>query len=208
VYGKNPKSRWSEEDDLVFGSTTRPRWSYGVSKAIDEFLALAYAREHGQRVVIGRFFNVVGPRQVGTHGMVLPRLVAAALAGKPLVVHDDGEQVRCFAHVFDVVTAVLALVDAPAAWGRVFNIGSDQPVSIRVLAERVRVAVDPQLRLEYVSYAQAYSADFEDIRIRVPDLARLRSTIDFRPQYDLNAAIRDVISWQSRQSFPERHANL
>ena len=113
----------------MFGSTTRPRWSYGASKAIDEFLTLACARQFGLPVVIGRFFNVVGPRQTGAYGMVLPRFVDAALAGQPLVVHDDGQQIRCFAHVSDVVAAVLALMQTPAAIGQVFNIGSDQPVS-------------------------------------------------------------------------------
>jgi UDP-glucose 4-epimerase len=194
VYGKNPLPRWSEDDDLVFGPTTRARWSYGTSKAIDEFLALAYAREHGLPVVIARFFNVVGPRQSGAYGMVLPRLVDAALVGGPLVVHDDGNQVRCFAHVADVVTAVMALVDTPAALGRVFNVGSDQPVSILELAERVAAAVDPQLQIVFQSYAEAYSADFEDVRSRVPDLTRLRATIDFRLRYDLDAIIRDVIA--------------
>src|SRR5205085_6447295 len=125
VYGKNPKPVWTEEDDLVFGSTTRPRWSYGASKAIDEFLTLACARQFGLSVVIGRFFNVVGPRQTGAYGMVLPRFVEAALSGQPLVVHDDGRQVRCFAHVRDVVAAVLALMRASAAIGQIFNIGSD-----------------------------------------------------------------------------------
>src|SRR3954471_7406618 len=137
VYGKNPKPTWTEEDDLVFGPTTRPRWSYGASKAIDEFLTLACARQFGLPVVIGRFFNVVGPRQTGAYGMVLPRFVDASLAGQPLIVHDDGNQVRCFAHVHDVITAVVALMQSAAATGRVFNIGSDQPISIRDLASSV-----------------------------------------------------------------------
>ncbi|MBI2825931.1 MAG: SDR family NAD(P)-dependent oxidoreductase [Planctomycetia bacterium] len=194
VYGKNPKPRWTEDDDLVFGPTTRPRWSYGVSKAIDEFLALAYFREHGLPVVIARFFNVVGPRQTGSYGMVLPRLVDAAVAGGPLIVHDDGQQVRCFAHVADVVSAVIALMDAPSALGRVFNVGSDVPVSILELALRVVAAVDSKLAIKFTSYAEAYPADFEDIRIRVPDLGRLRSTIDVAPHYDLDGIIRDVIA--------------
>ncbi len=126
VYGKNPKPVWNEEDDLVFGSTTKPRWSYGASKAIDEFLALACHREVELPVVIGRFFNVVGPRQTGAYGMVLPRFVAAALEGRPLIVHDDGQQQRCFAHVRDVVGAIIKLVGTPESHGRVYNIGSDQ----------------------------------------------------------------------------------
>ena len=199
VYGKNPRPRWTEDDDLVFGPTTKARWSYGVSKAIDEFLALAYARQRGLPVVIARFFNVVGPRQSGAYGMVLPRLVDAALAGRPLVVHDDGQQVRCFAHVQDVVAAVIALMDSSAAIGRVFNVGSDQPVSILELAQRVAAMVDPQLSIQFQSYSAAYSPDFEDVRSRVPDLTRLRATIDYALRYDLDAIIRDVIAWR-RQS--------
>jgi UDP-glucose 4-epimerase len=196
VYGKNPKSVWNEDDDLVFGPTTRARWSYGVSKAIDEFLVLACWRQDRLPVVVGRLFNVVGPRQSGRWGMVLPRLVSAALAGRPPIVHDDGRQQRCFAHVADVVRAILALMQTPAAIGGVFNIGSDQPISIRELAERVIAAVDPKLEIEYQSYAAAYSEDFEDVRRRVPDLSRLRRTIDFPLHYDLDKIIREVIAWQ------------
>ncbi len=169
VYGKNPKPSWTEEDDLVLGPTSRPRWAYGASKAIDEFLTLAYWRQHRLPSVIARFFNVVGPRQTGRYGMVLPRLVDRALAGQSPIVHDDGQQVRCFAHVADVVRAVLALMDTPDAVGRVFNVGSDQPVSIRELAERVIGQINPKLSIEYQSYTEAYSADFEDVRTRVAD---------------------------------------
>jgi UDP-glucose 4-epimerase len=196
VYGKNPKPVWTEEDDLVFGSTTRPRWSYGASKAIDEFLTLACARQFGLPVVVGRFFNVVGPRQTGAYGMVLPRFVEAALAGQPLVVHDDGRQIRCFAHVHDVVAAVVALVQAPAALGGVFNIGSDQPVSIRELAEKTIALAGTRSKIKYQTYTAAYDKDFEDVRLRVPDLSRLRSTITNRPRYDLDAIIRDVLAWK------------
>jgi UDP-glucose 4-epimerase len=196
VYGKNPKARWNEDDDLVFGSTTRARWSYGASKAIDEFLALAYWRERRLPVVIGRFFNVVGPRQTAAYGMVLPGFVDAALAGRPLVVHDDGQQVRCFGYVTDTVQAVLALMDEPEAVGRVFNIGSDEPIRILDLARRVIAAVDPSLGVEFISYAEAYSADFEDCRHRVPNLDRLRATIDYSPEHDLDAILRRVIAWK------------
>lgn len=194
VYGKNPKAQWNEDEDLVFGSTTRPRWSYGVSKAIDEFLALAYWQEKGLPVVVGRFFNVVGPRQTGAYGMVLPRFVDSALTGGPLVVHDDGRQERCFAHVADVIAAVLALMQSPQAVGRVFNIGSDQPICILDLARKVIAAVDPQLKIQFQAYAEAYSEDFEDCRRRVPDLTRLRQTVDFSPQYNLDDVIRQVIA--------------
>jgi len=200
VYGKNPKARWTEEDDLVFGPTTRARWSYGVSKAIDEFLALAYWREYQLPVVIARFFNVVGPRQTGSYGMVLPRFVDAALAGRPLLVHDDGQQTRCFGHVADVVGAVLKLMATPAALGRVFNIGSDQPISILELARRVLAVVNPSLAIEFQSYAEAYSPDFEDIRSRVPDLTRLRETIGYEPRYSLDEVIREVVAWKRAMS--------
>jgi UDP-glucose 4-epimerase len=193
VYGKNPKPLWSEEDDIVFGPTTKARWSYGASKAIDEFLALAYWRQHRLPVVIGRFFNVVGPRQTGRYGMVLPRFVEAALAGRPLLVHDDGRQVRCFAHVNDIVKSVIELMETDAAVAGVFNIGSDQPVSILQLAKSVIAQVNPKLEVQFQSYAEAYDADFEDVRSRIPDLTRLRRTIQHRHQYDLEATIRDVI---------------
>jgi UDP-glucose 4-epimerase len=196
VYGKNPKAVWNEDDDLVFGPTTRARWSYGVSKAVDEFLVLACWRQNRLPVVVGRLFNVVGPRQSGRWGMVLPRLVSAALAGHSPIVHDDGRQQRCFAHVADVIRAILALMQSPAAIGGVFNIGSDQPISIRELALRVIAAVDPKLEIEYQSYAAAYSDDFEDVRRRVPDLSRLRHTIDFQLHYDLDKIIGEVIAWQ------------
>ncbi len=194
VYGKNPKPVWNEEDDLVFGATTRPRWSYGASKAIDEFLTLACSRQFGLPVVIARFFNVVGPRQTGAYGMVLPRFVDAAVAGKPLVVHDDGKQIRCFAHVSDVVGAVVKLMENDAALGRIFNVGSDQPVSILDLAHRVIALSGSKSVVHYQSYTQAYDQDFEDIRHRVPDLSRLREAIGYVPQFDLDAIIQDCLA--------------
>ena len=196
VYGKNPKPIWDEEDDLVFGATTRPRWSYGASKAIDEFLTLACARQFGLPVVIARFFNVVGPRQTGAYGMVLPRFVEAAMAGKPLVVHDDGQQVRCFAHVADVVGAVIKLMDNDATLGRIFNVGSDQPVSILDLASRVIALAASKSTVQFQSYTQAYDKDFEDIRHRVPDLTRLRQAIGYVPQFSLDGIIQDCIRAQ------------
>jgi len=194
VYGKNPKPQWTEEDDLVFGPTTRARWSYGVSKAIDEFLALAYFRQHGLPVVVARFFNVVGPRQTGKYGMVLPRLVDAALAGGPLIVHDDGRQTRCFAHVRDVVQMVLKLMNEPRAVGEVFNLGSDQPVSIIELAERVRAIANPSAAIAFQSYAEAFPPDFEDVRARVPSLAKLRGVLGPLPVTPLEEIIREVVA--------------
>lgn len=193
VYGKNPKERWTEEDDLHLGPTSRPRWAYGCSKAIDEFLALAYHRKFGLPVVIGRFFNVVGPRQVGHYGMVIPRFVDQALAGGPVVVYDDGSQVRCFAHVKEVVQALTKLMETPAAFGKVYNIGSDQPVSIRQLAEEVVRRVDSKAKIEYLAYREAYGADFEDVRRRVPDLTRLEQTIGYKPSSSLGLILDDII---------------
>ncbi|MCA9156410.1 MAG: NAD-dependent epimerase/dehydratase family protein, partial [Planctomycetales bacterium] len=175
-------------------------WSYGASKAIDEFLALACWREYQLPVVIGRFFNVVGPRQTGAYGMVLPRFIDSALRGEPLVVHDDGRQQRCFAHVSDIVRAVRQLMETPSALGRVFNIGSDEPVSILQLAERVIALTGSQSRIQFQSYTEAYDEDFEDVRRRVPDLGRLKATISFARQFDLDAIIRDVVAARRQSS--------
>lgn len=196
VYGKNPKAVWNEEDDLVFGPTTKARWSYGASKAIDEFLALACWRQYQLPVVIARFFNVVGPRQSGAYGMVLPRFVEAAVAGRPLVVHDDGRQTRCFAHVADIVSAVTRLMETPGAYGRVFNIGSDEPVSILELAQRVIRIAGSSSPIEFQTYAAAYDEDFEDIRRRVPDLSRLRATINYQREHDLDRIIGQLVALQ------------
>lgn len=196
VFGKNPKERWTEEDDLHLGPTSRPRWAYGCSKAIDEFLALAYHRKYGLPVVVGRFFNVVGPRQVGHYGMVIPRFVDQALSGGPVVVYDDGSQVRCFAHVREVVEAIRRLMATPAAAGRVFNIGSDQPWSIRGLAEAIIAKTNPAVKIEYIPYHQAYGEDFEDVQRRVPDVTRLEQTIGFKPQTGLAEILDDIIAWK------------
>ena len=192
VYGKNPKETWTEQDDLVFGATTRPRWSYGVSKAIDEFLALACVKEYNLPIVIGRFFNVVGPRQTGAYGMVLPRFVQAALAGEPLKVHDDGKQIRCFSHVYDVTRAITKLMDTPEAFGKVINIGSDAPISILELAQRVIEICDSNSSIEFQTYSEAYDESFEDIRRRVPDLTRIRNMIGDPNEHDIDQIIRDV----------------
>lgn len=198
VYGKNPKSIWCENDDLVFGATTKPRWSYGASKAIDEFLALACVRECQMKIVIGRFFNVSGPRQSGAYGMVLPRFVEAAMAGKALTVHDDGLQERCFAHVSDVVNAVTTLMNTESSYGRIYNIGADQPISILEMAKRVVAIVNPKATIQFQSYSQAYDDDFEDIRRRVPDLTRIREAIGYKPACSLDDIVRDVWAEMSK----------
>ncbi|MFM8219273.1 MAG: NAD-dependent epimerase/dehydratase family protein [Planctomycetaceae bacterium] len=199
VYGKNPKERWNEDDDLQFGSTTHPRWAYGCSKAIDEFLTLAYHAKFGLPAVIGRFFNVVGPRQVGHYGMVVPRFLDAALSGSPLMVYDDGGQTRCFAHVREVVDCVVGLTSLPAACGRVFNIGSDHPITIRGLSEEVLRVTSSRSPIEHKAYADAYGRDFEDVRRRVPNLDRLESTLGRKPQLKLPEILADILKWRQEQ---------
>jgi UDP-glucose 4-epimerase len=199
VYGKSDKFVLGEDDDLILGPPTVTRWIYACGKALDEYLALAHHRRSGLPVVVGRFFNVVGPRQVGRYGMVLPRFVDQALTGGPLVVHDDGQQVRCFAHVADVVEAAIALMDCPEAVGQVFNIGNDEPITIRALAELIVREVDPSLAIQHIAYSAAFPPGFEDIRRRVPDLTRLRRAIDYRPRHDLTSIVRETIAWRREQ---------
>ncbi|MEZ6129089.1 MAG: NAD-dependent epimerase/dehydratase family protein [Planctomycetaceae bacterium] len=196
VYGKHPGEAWVEDDDLHLGPTSRPRWAYGCSKAIDEFLALAYFQKYGLQVTIGRFFNVVGPRQVGNYGMVVPRFVEAALKGGPVTVYDDGSQVRCFGHVNEVTACVAGLVEEDSAAGRVFNIGSDQAVSILELANTVIQKIDPTVQIRFVPYRDAYGDDFEDVQRRVPNTDRLFNTIGQRPSMPLDQILDDIIAWK------------
>ena len=196
VYGKHPGDAWVEDDDLHLGPTSRPRWAYGCSKAIDEFLALAYHRKYKLGVTVGRFFNVVGPRQVGNYGMVVPRFVEAALRGGPVIVYDDGSQVRCFAHVNEVTRCVAKLLETDAAAGRVFNIGSDQAVSILELAQKVIAKTNPAVEIEFLPYNKAYSEDFEDVQRRVPNVDRLFDTIGQKPMMTLDQILDDIIQWK------------
>ena len=204
VYGKNPKTPLTEDDDMLLGPPTVSRWVYACSKALDEYLALAQHQRNGLPVVVGRFFNVVGPRQVGRYGMVLPRFVDQALAGNALTVHEDGRQIRCFAHVADVVDSILKLMACPAAVGRVFNLGSDVPVTIDQLAEMVVRLIDSRLGIEHIPYDQAFRPGFEDVRCRVPDLARIRSAIGYHPRYNLEEIVGEVIRWKRSQASDQR----
>jgi len=192
VYGKSSKVPFREDDDVAYGPTTVSRWSYAQTKAIDEYLALAYHRQRGLPVVAVRFFNTVGPRQVGEYGMVLPRFVSAALQGRDLEVHADGKQSRCFCDVRDVARALPMLVEAPGCAGRVFNLGSDQSVTIRELAELVVRLTESSSKLKMIPYAQAYAHGFEDLLVRRPDLSRVREAIGFQPRVALEQTIRDV----------------
>jgi UDP-glucose 4-epimerase len=204
VYGKIKKERLSENDDMLLGPTTKGRWAYACSKAVDEFLAISYHREHGLPVVVARFFNVVGPRQVGHYGKVVPRFVEQAIAGGPIIVYDDGLQVRCFAHVADVIAGVLALSQSPAALGQVFNLGSDQPVTIRGLAEMVRDLVDPKLQIKHIPYSEAYREGFEDIRARVPNLTKIRKAVGYEPRHSLEQILKELIAMKRQAAAGER----
>lgn len=196
VYGKGVRVPFDEEDDVVMGSTKHSRWCYAYSKGIDEFLGLAYHRQFALPVVVVRLFNTVGPRQVGMYGMVLPRFVEAALAGKPLRVFGSGEQTRCFCHVSDVVRALVALIGNNEAYGGVFNVGSDEEISINDLARRVIELTGSSSRIEHVSYEQAYGQPFDDLARRVPSLKRIRAVIGFAPKFNLDQIIQSVIADQ------------
>lgn len=193
VYGKGSAERMCEDDDMVLGSPSKTRYIYAYTKLIDEFLGLAYQRQRGLAVVVGRFFNVVGPRQSGRYGMVIPRFVGQALAGGPVEVHDDGNQVRCFMHVRDTVRAVIELMESPAAVGQIFNIGNDEAITIRQLAELIVRLANPSAKVEHISYSQAFGPGFEDVRCRIPDLSRLRGTINFAQRYSMEEILREVI---------------
>lgn len=194
VYGKATKFPFNEDDDLTIGATRNLRWSYACAKTLDEFLALAYAREAGLPVTILRFFNTTGPRQIGRYGMVLPNFVDAALDGRPLKVHGSGTQSRCFGHVADVVEALVRLMATPAARGEVFNIGSDQEVTIQSLAEQVIAATNSTSVIEPVSYASVYPEGFEDMQRRLPDVSKLERMIGFRPRRPLIEIITDIVA--------------
>ena len=195
VYGKSTKIPFCEEDDLVLGPTTHGRWSYACSKAIDEFLALAYWREKHLPVIVVRLFNTVGPRQVGRYGMVLPNFVSAALRNEPICVFGTGTQSRCFADVRDVVRALAGLVFCDRAVGEVFNLGNDQECTIEELARKVRDQLTSSSPITYVPYEVAYGAGFEDMMRRVPNLKKIERTIGYRPSYGLSEIIEGVADY-------------
>lgn len=200
VYGKGVRVPFAEEDDVIMGPTQASRWCYAYSKGIDEFLGVAYFKQFGLPVRIVRLFNTVGPRQVGMYGMVLPRFVSAALANRPLQVYGDGKQTRCFSHVSDVIDAVLRLTQAPAAVGGIYNLGSDQEVSINGLARRVIQLAGSSSTIQHLTYEQAYGRSFDDMLRRVPRLDKIRSVISYQPKNDLDAIIQSVIEHQRATS--------
>jgi UDP-glucose 4-epimerase len=195
VYGKNVAVPFSEDADLVLGPTVKHRWAYACSKAIDEFLALAYWKERKLPVIIVRLFNTVGPRQTGQYGMVIPNFVRQALAGEPITVFGDGTQSRSFTYVGDVVGALARLVREPRAVGRVFNVGNGEEISIRALAERVKALAGSSSEIVTIPYDQAYEAGFEDMPRRVPDISRIQELIGFSPQVQLDEILEKVIHY-------------
>ncbi len=193
VYGKSVEFPFREDSDLVMGPTTKGRWSYACSKAIDEFLALAYYKEKKLPVTVVRLFNTVGPRQTGRYGMVIPNFVRQALAGAPLTVHGDGSQRRCFTDVSDVVRGLLGLIEHEGAVGEVFNIGSQQEISILDLAKKVKAATKSTSEIVFVPYEQAYEEGFEDMQRRIPDISKIEKLVGYRPTVSLEKILERVI---------------
>lgn len=193
VYGKGARIPFSEDDDRVMGPTSKSRWAYAASKAVDEFLGLAYHREKEVPVVVARLFNTVGPRQTGRYGMVIPRFVGWALAGEPIQVYGSGQQSRCFCNVADTVRAIIGLVREPAAVGEIFNVGADQETSINELAERVRAMAGSESEIVHVPYDEAYAPGFEDMQRRVPDISKIGRVIGWEPTVDLDETLKQVI---------------
>jgi UDP-glucose 4-epimerase len=197
IYGKSDKVPFGEEDDRVEGPTTRSRWSYATSKAVDEFLALAYHKQTGLPAIVFRLFNTVGPRQTGQYGMVMPRFVRQALRGEPITVYGDGRQSRCFADVSDAVRGILLLANHSDAVGQVFNVGNDREITILGLAEQVRELTGSSSEIVFVPYEQAYEAGFEDMRRRIPDLAKVRRVAGYSPQVSLDETLRRIIDYET-----------
>ena len=198
VYGKSQALPFREDGDLQMGATDVGRWAYACSKAIDEFLAMAYWRERGLPTTVVRLFNTVGPRQTGSYGMVVPRLVSQALAEEPLTVFGDGQQRRCFCHVSDVVEGLLALMGEESAYGNVFNVGATAEISILELAERIIEMTGSRSDISLIPYAEAYAEGFEDMYRRVPDIAKVQRLIDWRPSRTLENIVQDVVDHQLR----------
>jgi UDP-glucose 4-epimerase len=202
VYGLSTDVPFREDGNLVMGATTKGRWSYACSKAIDEFLALAYWREKKLPTIVVRLFNTVGPRQTGQYGMVIPTFVKQALAGRPITVYGDGKQSRCFGYVGDVVGALVKLMDHPEAVGQVFNIGSNTEISILDLANRIKQITQSDSEIVFVPYDQAYEEGFEDMPRRVPDISKVGEIVGFRPEMSLDGILESVVDFH----IGRRHA--
>jgi len=195
IYGKSEKVPFSEEDDRILGSTTKNRWCYSTSKAVDEYLALAYHKEKGMDSIVVRLFNTVGPRQTGQYGMVLPRFVSKALNNETIHVYGDGKQIRTFGYVDDIVRAFIGLSEEPKAVGEIFNIGGMDSISILELAEKIIMMSNSSSKIEFVPYEKAYEKGFEDMMIRIPDISKIKKFINYEPQTNLNTIIKNVIDY-------------
>jgi UDP-glucose 4-epimerase len=199
VYGLSMEVPFKEDGNLVMGATTKGRWSYACSKAIDEFLALAYWREKKLPTIVVRLFNTVGPRQTGQYGMVIPNFVKQALAGRPITVYGDGKQTRCFGYVGDIIGALIKLMDREEAVGQVYNIGSNEEVSILELARRVKELTNSSSEIIFVPYDEAYEEGFEDMPRRVPDISKIGALVGFRPEMKLDGILQSVIKYHSER---------
>ncbi|HEV7860713.1 MAG TPA: GDP-mannose 4,6-dehydratase [Pyrinomonadaceae bacterium] len=199
VYGLSTEVPFREDGNLVMGATTKGRWSYACSKAIDEFLALAYWREKKLPTIVVRLFNTVGPRQTGQYGMVIPSFVKQALAGRTITVYGDGQQTRCFGYVGDVVGALVKLMDQPSAVGQVFNIGSNEEISILELAQRIKELTNSSSEISFVPYDEAYEEGFEDMPRRVPDISKINALVGFSPDMKLDGILQSVIKYHSER---------
>ena len=209
VYGKGVKFPFKEDDDTLSGPTVRSRWSYAASKAVDEFLAFAYHQEVGLPVTLFRLFNTVGPRQIGQYGMVVPRFVKWAIANEPLQVYGDGQQQRCFGNVFDVVQAIQGLAETDGSIGELYNIGSNQEITIMQLAELIRERADSTSDIQLIPYEEAYQqAGFEDFRRRVPSIEKIHNAIGWRPTTPLEETIDQIIAYYHHGSYSGRHIIL
>jgi len=195
IYGKNNEIPFRETADSVYGPTIKSRWSYACSKAIDEFLGLAYYHEKKLPIVIVRLFNTVGARQTGAYGMVVPTFVQQALLGHPLTVYGSGEQTRCFANVKDIVWAIAQLAETPGAVGEIYNIGTTELISIMELAEKVKDLCNSNSEIIKVSYDDAYEAGFEDMQQRMPDISKIEKAIGFKPKIKLEKTIQEIIEY-------------
>ncbi|MCB9554668.1 MAG: GDP-mannose 4,6-dehydratase [Deltaproteobacteria bacterium] len=200
VYGKSESFPFNEEQDLVIGATRRARWAYACSKAMDEFMALAYHRERNLPATVVRLFNTVGPRQTGRYGMVIPTFVDQALRNKPITVYGDGKQRRCFGHVFDTVKCLVALAEHPGAIGKVVNIGSQHEISILDLAKLVIKITDSRSEIKFVPYEEAYAEGFEDMMRRIPDTSRLKELVGFAPEISTAEIIQSVVDDRRHRS--------
>jgi UDP-glucose 4-epimerase len=196
VYGRNSKVPLHEDDQRIYGSTVLARWSYAATKAMDEFLALAYYRTKQLPVIIARLFNTVGPRQTGRYGMVIPRFVGQALRNDPITVYGDGSQTRTFTYVGDVVQGIMALIDEPGAVGEIFNIGGEEEITIETLASKVKTITGSSSRIEHIPYSEAYQEGFEDMERRVPDITRIQRLVGYRNTRDIDTILTRVVEYE------------